>query len=69
MPAPAKYPLESFKLPGEVVQEDPLYSSVAFRNPGGALPPKARAAVLVPAPAKYLLPVLKAPPFVQEDPS
>ena len=64
VPAPAKYPLDVFKLP-PVVQLEPSYSSVAFVAPG-AIPPKANATVCeAPAPAKYFLAVLIAPPDVQ----
>jgi hypothetical protein len=49
-----------FKLPGEVIQVDPSYSSVApvFPIPGIA-PPNAKPAVCVPAPAKAYLAVFK----------
>jgi hypothetical protein len=57
-----------FKLPGEVVQVEPSYSSVAPVL-GGRLPPKAKAAVCVPQPAKALLTVFKLVTDVQVDPS
>ena len=47
-----------FKPVGLDAQVDPLYSSVAPVL-GGILPPKAKAAVCVPQPAKVLLPVFK----------
>jgi hypothetical protein len=46
---------------GELVQLVPLYNSVAPVF-GGVDPPKAKAAVCVPAPAKPLLAVAKFPP-------
>ena len=49
------------------VQLVPLYNSVA--PVGGCAPPKASAAVCVPAPAKKYLAVPIAPPDVQEEPS
>jgi hypothetical protein len=67
IPEPAKYPLLVFKFAGEVVQEDPSYSSVESVGPG--LPPKANPTVCVPAPAKYFLAEFKAPPAVHEEPS
>ena len=54
------------------VHELPSNSSVKPKpagGEGGAYPPKATPAVWVPAPAKYLLPVPKAPLFVQSVPS
>jgi hypothetical protein len=43
VPAPAKFSLAVFKLPGEVAQIEPLYSSVAPVI--GVFPPNAKAAV------------------------
>jgi hypothetical protein len=50
----------------EVVQVAPLYSSVAPVTPGGYVPPKAKAAVCVPAPAKPFLAVFKLPGLVAQ---
>ena len=50
-----------------VTTVEPLHSSVAAETvPGGVLPPIAKAEVLsAPAPAKFLLPVLKVATAVQ----
>jgi hypothetical protein len=58
---PAKYLLPVLKL-ATVVQLEPSYSSVAVVRPEGGepgLPPKAKAAVWIPAPVKPLLAVFK----------
>jgi hypothetical protein len=52
---PAKPPLAVLKLAGDVVQVDPLYSSVAPVTWNSSKPPKAKAAVCIPAPAKRVL--------------
>jgi hypothetical protein len=54
VPQPAKTNLAVFKLPGEVAQLVPSYSSVAPVT-AGTSPPKANAAVCVPAPANHVL--------------
>jgi hypothetical protein len=43
--------------------ELPLYSSVSSKE--GVFPPKASAAVCIPAPSKPALPVFKLPPLAQ----
>jgi hypothetical protein len=62
--------LAVFKPVGFDVQVDPSYSSVLLTPVGGGRPPKANAAVCVPAPAKASLAVFKFPSeFVQVVPS
>ena len=56
-----------FKLPGLVAQLVPSYSSVAAVV-GGVIPPKANAAVCIPAAPEYCLAVFKELLFVQEVP-
>jgi hypothetical protein len=62
-----------FKLPGDVVQVDPSYSSVApviVVPPPPESPPKAKAAVCIPAPVSTCLAVFKPVGFdAQEVPS
>ena len=51
------------------VQAVPSYSSVAAVRPGATLPPNAKPADCVPAPANAYLAVVKFPPAVQVVPS
>jgi hypothetical protein len=68
VPASPKAYLAVPKLPGDVVQVEPSYSSVAPVTDGP--PPKAKAAVCIPAPAKASLAVFKPVGFeVQVEPS
>ena len=64
MPAAAKVDLAVVKFP-PFVQAEPSYSSVAFVTGGGALPPIAKAAVCIPAPANDFLAVPIFPPVAQ----
>ena len=46
----------------------PLYSCVHDTTPDGPVPPKAKPAFCVPAPAKQDLPVIKDPPADHDEP-
>ena len=66
MPAPAKTAL-AFPIVPPLAQVAPPYSSVVpgCVFPGGTLPPNAKPAVCIPAPAKEYLAPDKFPPLVQ----